>query len=152
MIRLCEKNDDECKVCTESKCNSRASFIKCFNCNSTEDQQCVENPQLGNSKVCEYYYDECFTHIGDYSVSRGCIGDKDKQFITRCRTDRDKCDVCDTLDENGCNNQTITLETCVECDSVKDSRCHEEPEIFTNKICSRLQSVDRPGCYLSVVS
>lgn len=150
MIKLCGKNGNECKVCTGSNCNSRASFIKCLKCHITpDDRQCAINPQLAESVMCKNYDDQCFTFIERFNVSRGCGG---HPFITACQADPNKCEVCDTFDENGCNNRIITMETCVECDSLIDKQCHEEPHLFKDKVCSGLKTIDRLGCYLSVVS
>lgn len=156
-IKLCKENGDECKVCTGPKCNSRSSFVKCLNCNSTDDRQCATNPESINSKFCENYDDQCFTYISRSHISRGCLIEKghhyspNGQFSTHCSKYPLKCGMCNTSDGNGCNNRTIIMEACVDCNSLVDSRCHEEPHLFKDKICSTLRMDDRPGCYLSVV-
>lgn len=152
MIELCEKNGDECKVCTGSNCNSRPSFIACIDCHTSDDRQCAINPQLAESKTCKYYYDKCYTYIGRFNVSRGCKSDKDKSFNNHCTFNPNKCELCDTINGNGCNNRTIAMETCVECNSGKNPKCRDQPDEFKDKVCSGLKTEDRPGCFLRVAS
>lgn len=152
MIELCVKNGDECKVCSESNCNARTTFVRCLNCAISDDRQCAINPQKAESKICAMYDDQCFTHIERFNVLRGCALDKEPPFIDQCRSNAEKCEICDTLsDGNDCNNRAIAMETCVECDSVMDQNCHENPHEYKDKICSNLDTDDRLGCYLKVV-
>ncbi|XP_055309662.1 uncharacterized protein LOC129573299 [Sitodiplosis mosellana] len=149
MIRLCEKNGEECKVCPDSKCNTRTTFLKCLNCTTSDGLQCATKPQHAESKVCRNYDDECYTHIGQKDVSRGCALEKPPPFIDRCRSDPNKCNMCDTFDGNGCNNQTIKIGACVECDSLEDPSCRDKPHQFKDSICTGLITANMPGCYLS---
>lgn len=148
----------------ESNCNSRTSFAKCLECQTSDDLECAINPQKVESKVCKNYNDQCFTYIGKTEIFRGCLMERNLNFLSNtslidhCRSNTHKCERCDTFDEHGCNNRTIPVETCVECDSEKDPRCREYPQDFKNKVCNsfKIHSSDSvshiTGCYLSIVS
>ena len=152
MIELCEQNGDECKVCSNSKCNSRTTFLKCLNCVTSDDQECAINPQSAESRVCEKYDSQCFTYIGSFNVSRDCAPYKNHALMRNCRDNPKKCELCDTFDENGCNNRTVQIESCVECDSDTDWNCHDQPELHKNKICTGFATQERARCYLKVVN
>lgn len=148
----CKENGDECKTCTGKNCNRLNSFRRCLYCSTTEDRQCAINPQLSYSKICRAYYDKCFTFIGRFGVSRGCVDERDAGFEKKCNNDHDKCKICSELVENGCNNGAIVMETCVACSSKKDAECLTDPSKYKDKVCSGISTVNRTGCYLRIVS
>lgn len=151
-FELCKKNGDECKVCAEINCNSKPSFVKCLSCHRSKDPQCAINPQDANRKICKSYNDQCFTYIQRFDITRGCVNEKGDSFIEQCNKDPNKCAICLSETEvNGCNNQVIKMETCLECDSDIDPRCRDDPEVFQDKICSHLIPANQAGCYLKVV-
>lgn len=154
IVKICGENNDECKICAGSNCNTRKFFERCLRCRSENDPQCVINPQLFESKVCKNYNDQCFTHIGKFGITRDCLSEKSEEFEMECKSTEAKCVLCTTSDGKACNNNLFTMETCVECDSAKekDQKCHNEPELYRNKICSNIDSTDQEGCYLEVVS
>lgn len=151
-MQLCGEKGDECKICAGSYCNIREFFEKCLRCKSENDPQCVINPQLMETKVCKNYNDQCFTHIDKISVVRDCLSERNADFEAECKSADDKCIMCSTSDGNVCNGNIFTMETCSECDSTKDEKCRVDPFLFRNKICSKINSTDREGCYLEVVS
>lgn len=149
IVESCQKND-ECKICSGSNCNTRQFFERCLRCKSENNPQCVINPQTIESYVCKNYTDHCYMEIGKFGVTRDCLSDKDTKFA-ECQNEKDKCEVCTTQDGNACNNRVISMETCSECDSTKDEKCRDEPDLYRNKICSTISSTDREGCYLKKV-
>lgn len=77
--------------------------------------------------------------------------EQNEGFHTECSFHADKCAIC-TPDGTGCNDQVIVMETCVDCHSIKDQKCVGNPKGFKGKICSLIDSKDKQGCYLKVVS
>lgn len=150
MWKNCDKNQ-ECKTCIGSNCNSRRSFTKCIQCSGEKDALCAIDPQQTQIKVCNEYVDECFTFIDTFDVIRGCLGEQVMNFRRKKRS-QDKYAICSPSDDQVCNNQVISMETCVECDSDVDERCYSDPLKYKGKICSTLYSKGAEGCYLKVVS
>lgn len=151
MLEVCEKNGDECKMCDGENCNFKQSFSRCLNCNTTDNSQCAINPQMIKSKICTKYEDDCFTLIGKFIVSRGCVDEVDVNF-SKCVNSK-KCEICDANGRNDCNNRMIVMERCVDCDTSKDhdQSCWKNPIDHKNKICSKIDSTDREGCFLKKV-
>lgn len=147
----CAKNDDDCKTCSESNCNSQPLFQTCLHCNSEQDDHCIENPELAISKVCKSYTDECFSYIGNRTFSRGCLNEQNYKFISDCRRNNKKCQTCNRKTGTGCNTERILTETCIECDSNELGCCHQ-PKLFKGKICSSFLSSHPEGCYITEVS
>lgn len=148
-MRLCEENGAECKSCNGENCNDRSSYKTCLNCSSADDgPECATDPKSIHNKVCRSYNDQCFTHIGREHVSRGCFNEKGKD-LEACRSNPDKCAVCN---EHSCNDQTIQLDTCIDCYSVMNSECRDNPDAVTDKLCSGIRQSPSEGCYLRVVS
>lgn len=153
----CEKNLDFCKTCSQSKCNTRLSYEKCFQCNSTIDAGCLDMPEMGRSGVCSKYSDEmCYTRIGKDSIERGCMSDQSLVGQHECKHKSNKCSTCSTGTKDvACNNNKIKMEHCVECDSKKDEHCIDKPGLYGDKICSefiRFSTVgNREGCYVREV-
>lgn len=115
------------------------------------DSKCIGGPDVSQSKICKEYNDKCFTHIGGFEVSRGCLSDRGSHFEETCRKDEEKCSICSPTDDKCCNDKPIASETCVECDSTKDEKCQNQPESYTGKICSTISSTDKEGCFLNTV-
>lgn len=156
-MELCKENGDECKTCTGTNCNSQKMFRRCLHCSTNECRQCAINPQLAKSKKCAKYNDKCYTFIDEFSVSRGCATERDDDsFEESCEKDSDKCQICETPDDDsneGCNNQPIMMETCVACNSNKEgSECLTNPIKYKDKVCSGIETENRTGCYLRIVS
>lgn len=139
-------------MCTGKNCNFRQSFSRCLTCSTSENSQCAINPD-NNSKICTKYEDDCFIVIGEFIVSRGCVGEKDEELQLYECENREKCEICKTKDENNCNNRAIVMERCIECDTSKedDLSCSRNPIEHKDKICSKINSVEREGCYLRQV-
>lgn len=146
------QESNEFKICQGANCNSRAEFEKCFVCDSTEDPDCITNPNARHHQVCYSYENQCFTFIGAQNVVRGCINDTTEEIRTKCHKNPHKCAICKTMDEIGCNDEIFEIEKCIECDSDIDVRCQSSPETVEDKICNRVGNPFRKGCYLSIVS
>lgn len=148
-MQTCQANGAECKTCEGKNCNYLSSFTTCFECDSATNRKCATNPQSTRNKVCKSYHDNCFTQIGRLSITRGCM-EENGINVEVCRNNPDKCDVCTT--EFPCNNQSIQLDACVDCDSSMNPECRNSSGAFVNKLCSRLRQSPSEGCYLRVVS
>lgn len=81
MIEFSEKNGDARKTCTEQNCNSKASFVKCINSQTSDDSQCAVNPKEPESKIGKNYNDKCFTFIERTVVSRGCLNERNRNLL-----------------------------------------------------------------------
>lgn len=155
LIQLCEEVDGECKTCLGSNCNTEKSFKKCLYCTTADGWECAAKPQGIKSKTCKTYNSDCFTYIGIQGVSRGCIDDESTTFANICKENPNKCSICNTDDGNGCNDEKILLDHCVECDSRTGDKCRENPDLYGNKICTDMKTVSQKVyefCYMRVVS
>lgn len=152
---LCQENSksDECRTCIESNCNKKQKFARCLHCDSALDPLCAISPQASSfSKVCNAYEDQCYTIISKYNVTRGCLSEQKADFENdECKIPR-KCDICSETDGFGCNDRAIAMETCVQCDTKKGDDCSDDLDMFKGKVCSDIDSTEREGCYLSIVS
>lgn len=149
----CERNGDQCKICSGDNCNTRPSFERCYNCDSTKYPNCFTNLEKTHSKICKDYDDECFTHIGDSDIVRGCLKEQNFRFQSICRNNNEnKCATCTTKEGLGCNEQKLNIEYCAHCNSEKDENCRDQPESFKDRLCSKFALFDQPapkeGCYM----
>lgn len=152
---ICQANSksDECRTCIGSNCNKKRTFARCLHCDSALDPQCAINPQASSfSKVCDAYEDECYTYISKYNVTRGCVSEQKIDFRHKECKNPKKCAICLETNEFGCNNRSISMETCVDCDTRNGENCYDDLNMFRGKVCSNIDSIEKQGCYLSVVS
>lgn len=152
----CERNNNECKICTADKCNSKSMFEQCFHCDSTRDVSCADGPGELYSKICTAYDDQCYTHIDDFNITRGCLKELNYQIRSKCRNNNQrKCTTCKTEKGFGCNNKKIKMEFCAQCNSKNNESCRDNAELFQNKICSEFNifglTHHREGCYMHEV-
>lgn len=102
----------------QNETNGSEYSQRCLVCNSSVDGiMCVENPQEIQSKSCQ---SECYMHVKDGIVVRGCVGDEFIKESTDCMN-RDVCKLCS--DKENCNNDKIKAERCMVCDSNENSNC-----------------------------
>lgn len=146
-------NSKKCTLCDSNKCNghsldSKISFKKCISCGSKDDTKCIKELESKHSKMCKNDDDQCFMHIGKFSILRGCLSDQNSDFMEICQKDAEKCSICN---ENNCNSNNIVLETCINCNSTNDDKCQQKLDSYKGKICSTLNSNDTLGCFLSMV-
>lgn len=148
----CERNEDECKICTEDNCNKKSSFERCFHCNSTRDSTCLTALAPTKSKICKNYDDECYTRIGDFDIERGCLANQNIYLQNKCRSNKNKCSTCHTNQSLGCNDHKIEMEYCAHCNSEDSENCRDKPELYKNKVCSQFnflgETGPRQGCYM----
>lgn len=149
----CESDSDECKICYGLYCNKRNSSEQCIHC-TVEDPNCASKPNESMSKTCKQYGvgGECFSHIGEAGILRGCLHDQKYDFIKQCENNPSNCKVCSTNDEESCNIEVIEMETCIECDSNIDAKCRNESETLKSKIYSTFQAIEHVDCYLSITN
>lgn len=106
--------------------------------------------------ICTNYDDICFIHIGKYAVERGCLNELSASLQNECQQNNNKCVTCTTeTNKSPCNSHKIKMENCIECDSTEDDHCHDQPELYKNKVCTEFMqwqfSTEREGCYLHQV-
>lgn len=144
--QMCRRQGDNCKTCAGDDCNAKISFQQCRVCNSTESVNCIRVPSIFPVATCRDYIDECFTHVRNDTVVRGCISHSNNRLIKRdCGNDviTDYCDRC----KNGeCNNHTVEGEFCLTCDSNDNPNCRTNLTFEMRKQCSL--AVRSMGCYL----
>lgn len=109
----CDENVDNCKKCKGINCNSKKIFERCLVCDLSENEHCATNPKSIETKICQQYENQCFSHIEKPNVMRGCLSDKSSDFISTCRASSANCVICSSTDDLGCNNETINFETSV---------------------------------------
>lgn len=143
---LCESDSDVCKKCTGNECNSRQSFQECL---------VTDEENLTSTKTCKRYTDECFIHVLDNNIRRGCIGDlvdwpiDGIDIVEDCKND-EICEKCS--DRDNCNNREVETENCIVCSSKGDikyeSYCTFYPEQLKNASQQCPLSLKPSGCYL----
>lgn len=151
---LCQNSkSDECRTCIGPNCNTKQTFTRCLHCDSALDPLCAINPQESIfSKVCDAYEDKCYINILKFNVTRGCLSEQKVVFENdECKNSR-KCAICSETNGFGCNNRAIVMETCVHCDTKNGEDCSDDLDIFKGKVCSDIDSTEKQGCYLSIVS
>lgn len=92
------------------------------------------------SKTCSSYTDECFVHVSNDTVVRGCLSEH-QQYDCK---NSDLCDKCSNSDN--CNNRIVDGEFCITCDSEKDINCRNNVNVTMRKQCPL--AVKRLGCYI----
>lgn len=150
--RIAPEQPNQWKYCMGTdNCNSETAFISCLACDSTVDLDCISRPTISSSsiKLCNNYENSCFSYIGPRNVVRGCLNDLDWKYVTKCQGSPEKCDICSG--ENGliCNNKRYSEAKCISCNSDKDKRCRNQPELLNQKLCGLVDAPDEDlGCYL----
>lgn len=148
----CVENDDSCKICHGDGCNKMVFFSSCIKCDSLSDSNCTIKPENCNVSICSTYEDVCFTYIGTFGIRRGCLNDESPEFSCKCDLNNGICKTCSPSEGINCNNVTIEIESCVDCDSRKHEHCHDQPGLYNSKVCNDLNAKGREGCYLEQVS
>lgn len=155
-MSICKQNGAECKTSIGSNSNNQRSFRRCMHCSSkSSNSGCVDNLDANNIITCTQYNDDCFTHIGRDHVLRGCASEQTNAFMEKCHDNKDKCEICTTKDDNDdtvCNSKPLdSMEMCIECSSQTEQDCHNNPDLYKDKICSGLDSAESEGCYTHLV-
>lgn len=145
----CESNDNECKICHGDECNNRKEFLRCF-----EDRPTVNGTQFGvTEQICRQYNDECFIHVTNDAVQRGCLShfvgpiDAALNITTDCSIP--ESDICEKCAVPLCNGREIEDEHCIVCWSNEDDySCIDNPNDSMRQKCPR--AVKKLGCYLKL--
>lgn len=141
--KMCRNEGEFCKTCIGNDCNIKTNYQKCRVCWSNDTLSCIRTPGSVPTKMCDNYLDECFTHVTNDIVIRGCSSDANQEITTDC-ANKDICEKCSN-GEN-CNNKIVDGEFCYTCDSENDPHCHENVNISMRTQCKL--GVDKLGCYL----
>lgn len=133
------ESGDSLKFCFGIECNSKARF-----------QRCLESDlELNSIKVCPDYNDECYIHVANDIIHRGCISDtKDLPMYgvdieADCKIG-DVCEKCSGTDV--CNDKVIEKEHCMKCDSKNHPLCDQAPQPNMTIQCPL--AIKPVGCYL----
>lgn len=139
------RRQNDCKTCLGDDCNAKQTFQTCRTCNSIDDVNCVRSPHVTRAVLCQNYDDECFVHVKNSIVTRGCVqmhgNVEQKQDCAELPND-----VCETCAATGtCNQRLVDGEFCLTCDSETDPDCREQPDTQMHTQCP-LSPIQR-GCY-----
>lgn len=143
---MCRREGPECKTCIGNDCNAQPKFQSCRTCNSTATVNCIRSSGAVPSTVCRKYTDECYVHVDNNIVTRGCLSaslleEPERQI---CSSGTESCQSCNGT--ANCNNQLVDGEFCLECDSASDENCRANTNFTMRKQCPL--SVTPFGCYL----
>lgn len=141
-----DKYGTNCKICFGNNCNSKNAFTRCLKCNSFSKPNCVSNHGFIPIQTCRDYDDECFVFTNGKTIERGCLKEKGSDFENGCKSNDAKCQICSNDDGRACNQQNLSIDTCIACNSNEDPRCHDDPSSINEIICS--VNAKTAGCYL----
>lgn len=99
------------------------------------------------SKVCNSYDDECYVHVDDDVVIRGCVSEQTidtdiMKFREKCKVDNESCEICG---EDNCNRRMVDGEFCLACHSEMDPNCRLYPNNTMHTQCPL--TLNPMGCY-----
>lgn len=145
--KSCQSNSDECKICHGPNCSSRKDFPHCLSCKYEHEKEISANVTVlcPLPVTCKTYIDECFTHVKDNVVSRGCLGSATEIPYEDCEN-RELCERCSN--ESNCNDKEIKIEKCISCESAQDDDCDVNPNANMSTNCSL--KVSKLGCFLEI--
>lgn len=144
-ITMCRgRQSPECKTCIGNDCNEKPTFQYCRTCNSSTSVNCIRSPGSFASQLCLNYADECYTHVENDVVTRGCLATGSAAVQQTCQTNPDLCHTCSS--GANCNNRIVDGEFCLTCDAATDPTCRDTPD-FTLRTQCPLATQQR-GCYL----
>ena len=145
-LEICQANDETCKICSGKGCNSRKSFQQCRVCNSSETVNCIRAPSAMPFKTCKNYEDECFVHVLNDTITRGCLWEEVSSTGATFQEDCKKTDLCEKCsNEENCNSKVVDGEFCLTCDSETDPSCRTNVTIAMRTQCPL--AVKALGCY-----
>lgn len=147
---FCESDSENCKICEGNECNKLEKFQSCFWNNET--QLVNQEGDVGVSKVCREYNDECFIIASNNSIRRGCVSEAhlDIDIINDC-SDSNVCEKCTGYE---CNNRTIESEYCIACSSGKDNHTFNKKygnckfDFYPDSKVKCTASLKKRGCFL----
>lgn len=139
----CESDSDECKKCMGNACNSRIQFQTCITDNLRPDDEPMQ------SKLCKRYTDDCFIHLANDTLRRGCRIDVMElpEIGIDLESDCKNSSICEVCSEkNDCNDREITNEQCIECKTINNGLCAMQPNLVQPTNCPL--ALRKQGCYL----
>lgn len=141
----CLEQGADCKTCAGILCNAKVEFQHCRECSSTDSVSCFRSPGSFPSVLCSGYLDECFVHLENNTVTRGCVSTANVPIQNECQNvNGEFCETCG--DTNNCNNRLIDGEFCLTCDVESDPGCFENANFTMRTQCPL--SINKRGCYL----
>lgn len=143
----CEPNSKSCVYCSGDGCNvadlsgldddNHGKWqdlpLSCLTCTDAFDCQ---QESLPSERCANNNEQDCVTVFDATGVvvARGCedVIDEDAEHGSYCATNRASCPVCKS---NNCNNatQTSQYQSCIYCDSFKNSSCLTDPTSSVHK-------------------
>lgn len=113
--------EENCKLCEGLNCNEKAKPQICKRCDSETDDRCLNRPWKVPSLECDNYIDQCATVMHtNGTIVRDCQRSLDVA--------EDHCVeypwLCITCEHDNCNTITASDDSCYECDSKSDPKCH----------------------------
>lgn len=140
---LCANSWMGCKRCFGEHCNAKPHFQTCFNCTTADDLRCFLNATATTRIECATFTDECYTHVVDNTVTRGCLADSPVGLVGDC-SDPARCELCDA--EQDCNAKPVGADDyCYTCDSRVDANCRDQVDDSMREQCAF--SVQALGCF-----
>lgn len=141
---MCRRQGEFCKTCLGNDCNAKVSFQNCRACNSTTNVNCIRSPGSFASTQCRNYLDECYVHVENDVVTRGCLQNSPRPVQDECeKSNTDMCTSCSN--GSNCNNRIVDGEFCLTCDSENDINCRGNLNFTMRTQCPL--SVTPRGCY-----
>lgn len=143
--QMCRRQGNDCKTCIGNDCNAKIAFQQCHVCNSTDSVNCIRAPSIFPVTICSNYLDDCFTHVRNDTVARGCVLQSDSEVIAQDCQNKVNTDYCDRCRDGKCNDHTVEGEFCVTCDSNIDPNCRTNLTLAMRTQCTL--AVRPMGCY-----
>lgn len=140
---MCREQAEFCKTCNGNDCNKNISFQACRTCSSNSTVSCIRSPGSVPSKICREYIDECFLHVSNDTIVRGCLSEINDQYKDDCKNG-DVCEKCSNT--INCNNQIVDGEFCITCNSAISPNCKDNVTETMHTQCKL--AVNQLGCYL----
>lgn len=139
---MCRGNGQFCKTCIGNDCNAKESFQTCRICTSDKDSLCIRSPGSASTKLCKNYLDECFVHVANDIVQRGCLSESTDHVKDDCKNG----DICEKCSDGGnCNGKIVDGEFCITCNTETDLNCRTNLHLTMHTQCKL--AVKPLGCY-----
>ena len=122
------QDGDVCKICHGEMCNIKASFQRCFTCDSQDDPNCATLKGELEEKLCDDYLDSCKVYVKpNMTTVRGCFNEMLGDGI-ECSPQSVNCKQCP---EPNCNGEIFPANrlSCYHCEGPNsDHECYEDVE------------------------
>lgn len=142
-VSQCFVQDQQfCKTCMGNDCNSKVKPQTCYNCRSTNDENCTNNVTAIQPTECRRYHDQCITIVEKNVVVRDCLRNifNDDKY---CSSNPTLCNICN---EDDCNSTPLVEDKyCYACNSDNDPNCRAN--LNDTMITKCPISANNVGCY-----